>query len=447
MPTLLYTATMITKNEIHFQDFRQTQKLCKLNALSWLLMRTVRYLKTSTAAYQLEFYEKMLNFLKVIGMKILSQNLHVKLNRSFTPGVAGESYEDRVSRSLVDFLFQFEIITPGEEGLTINKRYNRLMDDEVINNLVYNLEVSQSVAFSGKEKRAIADFLFINDLMQKYSNGEHTFQYIKGHRRVWESLVAEKKLDYEIRLCETLFNLAGLKIPEKIESPFDEDYYTESGQNAFKNFTQFRFLNYLRKITQNRNQLNVFDLGCGYGNYIDVVHENFSDATITGIEKNKQVFAETRRKFDKAENVEIINGDFFDFTPAKKYDVILMNYVLFYFNAQQKKKVLKKAKSMLNEHGSIVLCQYFSGIEDLKSELAHKQKDDSLAQKIEMYYSNKILYANVLWNDAVDTFSEAVKWNEFKSMVTDLNLQIASMTNADKFYYSLFVELKAANPL
>jgi len=438
---------MITKNEIHFQDFYQTDKLVRLNGWSRLLAGIARLLRIGTAAYQLEFYERMLNFLKIIGIKVLSQNLHIKLNRSFTPGIAGETYEDRICRSLIDFLFQFEIITPGEEGLTVNRHYSHLMDDEVIKNLVYNLEVPKSNVFSGREKRAINDFLFINDLIQKYSTTDYTFQYIRRQRRVWETLVAEKKLDYEIRLCETLFNLAGLKIPEKIESPFDEDYYTESGQNAFKNFTRFRFLNFLREITHGNNHLKVFDLGCGYGNYIDVVHENFLDATITGIEKNPQVFAETRKRFEKVGNVEILNNDFFDFTPTKKYDIILMNYVLFYFNAEEKRKVLEKAKSMLSENGAIVLCQYFSGIENLKNELARKQSDDSATKKIEMYYSNKILYANTLWNDAVDTFSEAVKWDEFKSVVADLELQIESMTNADKFYYSLFLELKAANPI
>ena len=438
---------MITRNEIDFSAYHQTGKLVKPDIQSRLLLYAARLLKTGTAVYKLEFYEKMLNFLKVIGLKALSQNLHIKLNRSFTSGVAATSQEDRVTLSLIDFLFQFEVIVPGEDGLTVNSDYDSLIKDDVIKNLVYNLEVSPSVALSAKEKKAVADFFHINDLIQKYSDAGYTFQYIKKHRDVWEGLVDDKMLDYEIRLCETLFNLAELKVSEKIESPFDEDYYTESGQNAFRNFTRYRFLNYLREITQNRDRLNVFDLGCGYGNYIEVVLENFSDAAITGIEKNPKVFAQIQKKFEKAGNVEIVNNDFFEYIPDKKYDVVLMNYVLFYFNAEQKRSVLKKAKSMLTDQGSIVLCQYFSGIEDLKKELAGKQKDSSVIKKIEMYYSNKILYANTLWNDAVDTFSEAVKWNEFNWLVAELDLEIVSMTNADNFYYSLFVELKAANPI
>ena len=435
---------MITKNEIDFPAYQQTGKLVELEMYSRLLVYIVRLLNAGTNAYKLEFYEKMLNFIRVIGLKALSANLHIKLNRNLSQGHVASNYEERVSCSFVNFLFQLEIITPGEEGLTINADYQHLMDDEVIKNLSNHLENPQLLVFSKKEKKALNDFLIINDLMQKYSNPEYSFQHIKKHRHIWESLVVAKKLDYEIRLCETLFNLINLRIPEKIENPFDEDYYTESGQNAFKNFIRYSFLKYLQEITNGRKPLNIFDLGCGYGNYIEVIHENFPDCSVTGIERNSKVFAHTRSKFEKAKNVEIINDDFFDFNPSKKYDVVLMNFVLFYFDFKKKRKALKKAKSMLADQGSIVICQYFSGIEALKKELAKKQKDCSVAKKIEMYYSDKILYANTLWNDAVDTFSEAVKWDEFLSIISTMDLQIISMTNADKFYYSLFVELKVA---
>ncbi len=133
---------------------------------------------------------------------------------------------------------------------------------------------------------------------------------------------------------------------------------------------------------------------------------------------------------------------FFQYEPQRKYDVVLMNYVLFYFHFADKKRIIDKAKSMLADGSSIVLCQYYSGIEAMKSKLAKLQDENSTAKKIEMYYSDKILYANTLWNDSVDTFAEAVKWDEFKTIVSDTGLHITSITNADPFYYSLFVELK-----
>lgn len=433
---------MITHKEINFSAYSQTNKLISLDWKSRLIVHVARLLQANETACKLEFFERMLNYLRVVALKALSANLHIKLNNSSIISDT-ESYEDRVSRSFVEFLYQFEIIILGEEGLNVNSRYRHLIENEIIDKLLSNREIPYGTNISEKEKRMINDFLFVNDLMQKYSNPDYSFQYIKKRRHIWESLVNEKKLDYEIRLCETLFNLVHLKIPEKIESPFDEDYYTESGQNAFKNFTRFSFLKFLQDITKENDNISVFDLGCGYGNYIGVIHENFPNCTVTGIEKNSMVFSQTRKKFEKSGNVEIINDDFFAFVPGKMYDVLLMNYVLFYFNFEEKKKLLEKAKSIINKGGSIVLCQYFSGIEDLKRELAKKQNDYTMSKKIEMYYSDKILYANTLWNDAVDTFSEAVRWNEFNAIIGELDLQIVSITNADKFYYSLFVELKA----
>ncbi|MEZ5105029.1 MAG: class I SAM-dependent methyltransferase [Draconibacterium sp.] len=393
-------------------------------------------------SYKLEFYEKMLNFVRVVGLKALSQNLNVVPSSDSSKGLPA-NYGDRVSSSFVDFLFQFGIIVSREHGIVINNKYGNLLDEPTINNVIDKLEFPKRTVLSNQEIRTIDDFLFIIDLVRKYNDPDYLFQNIKKRGRFWESLLANKQLDYEVRLCETLFNLVDIKIPEKIISPFEEDYYTESGRNAFENYTRFSFPRYLKEIIKENAKLNVLDLGCGYGNYIELIHENFKGCRVVGIEKNANVYESTSKKFKNHTNVKIINKDFFDFKPGDKYDVILMNYVLFYFNAKEKRKVLKKAKSILNKNGSIILCQYIPAKEDLKKELAKRQNDFTISREIEMYYSDKILYANTLWNDAVDTFSEAVKWDELKATISSLNLEIASMTNADRFYYSLFIELKS----
>lgn len=438
---------MITNNEINFSGFRKSSGFINLNMKSRILVRFARWLKANDIAYKLEFYERMLNFIRVVGLKALSQNLHIKLNRNDALGKLPVNFEDRISSSFIDFLFQFEIIVHGEEGLAVNEEYRNLLEEHRINKLTERFELPRLNGFSSKEISAIHDFLFVIDLVKKYNTADYKFQQVNKHQHIWESLIISKKLDYEIRLCETLFNLINLKIPEKIESPFDEDYYTESGQNAFKNYTQYSFPRYLREITHGRDSLHILDLGCGYGNYMEVISKNFPDSRVTGIEKNAKVYKATKKKFEKIRQIKIINKDFFDFKLTENVDVVLLNYVLFYFNADGKRKVIEKARNILNSNGSIVLCQYFSGIEDLKEELAKMQGESSVAKKIEMYYSNKILYANTLWNDAVDTFSEAVNWDEFKTMLDELNLEIVSMTNADRFYYSLFVELKPKNEI
>ena len=433
---------MITKQEISFSNFAQAKKLARLNLLSRFIVNATRFLKLNQVAYKLDYFERMLNFMRLIGLYILSNNKSFEFKSKSLTKSNAENNKGRIGQSLLEFLFHFEIIEYKQNQFVIKENYKRLLEQDIPKITIKSNDDLKNTSFYRKKKNLVNDFLFVKDIIRKYRDPQYALQHINKKRHVWESLIAEKKLDYEIRLSETLLNLTKLNIPHKIVSPFDEDYYTESGRNAFRNFTQFRFLEYFNKITTNKENIRVFDLGCGYGNYLEILNDNFSDISITGIEKNPKVYSSTLKKFENSKNVTVINDDFFKYTPDEKYDVILMNYVLFYFNSEEKKKVLEKAKNTIHNTGSIVLCQYFSGIEHLKKELAQKQKDYSAPKKIEMYYSDKILYANTLWNDAVDTFSEAVKWEEFKTIISELNLQINSMTNADKFYYSLFIELK-----
>ena len=62
---------------------------------------------------------------------------------------------------------------------------------------------------------------------------------------------------------------------------------------------------------------------------------NFPKYSITGIEKNNKVFSNTNEKFNQTENVSIIHDDIFNLQSAEKFDVILINYVLFYFNKEE----------------------------------------------------------------------------------------------------------------
>ena len=430
---------MITKKEIDFSAYSQTVEFIKPDFLSRMIVGVFRLFKPNTAAYKLEFYERMLNFLRMTGLAALAGNRSaLPVNRQLSDNMDN----NKASPSFIEFLYHFNILVLRNNRLTINECYERLTEDGIIKKVINGEDHTLPGSLSKKERRTVRDFLFVNDLVKKYGDPEYTFQTIKKNKRFWESLIIGKKLDYEVRLCETLYNLADLKIPQKIKSPFDDDYYTESGQNAFKNFTKFVFLDYLKKIYPGNNTISVFDLGCGYGNYIEAIHNAFPGSEITGIEINPVVYTATKKKFEGDGNIAIVNENFFDYAATKKYDLIIMNYVLFYFNAAEKKKVIEKTKDMLTSNGSIVICQYFSGIEDLKIRLAKMQNDYTLSKKIEIYYSEKILYANTLWNDSVDTFSEAVKWDELKILIAGSGLHIESMTNADKFYYSLFIEFK-----
>ena len=228
---------MITKKEINFSAYNQTFKHTQLDMLSRVLIGATRLFSSNTTAYKLEFFERMLNFIRVIGLEVLSNNMHIELINTPLSKLEDASYEQRVSQSFIEFLYNFGIISFCKNELTIQSKYKRLIESNIIKGLLNKQENPLDTPLTKLEKKMLNDFLFVKDLLQKYNNPEYTFLHIYKQKQVWEALLAEKKLDYEIRLSETLFNLLSLKIPQKIKSPFDEDYYTESGQNAFKNFT------------------------------------------------------------------------------------------------------------------------------------------------------------------------------------------------------------------
>ncbi|MCK3683407.1 class I SAM-dependent methyltransferase [Maribellus sp. YY47] len=424
---------MIEHNEINFQQFNTSASPRELAPSIRFLIRTIRFLKPGETAYKLEFYERFLNYLRVIGLTALVNNQDSldKLNAK----------APTFSHSFQEFLLHFGIIKQQNGRWIKNPKYIHFGENQLIALMEENKN-PVNVNLTPGEQRLVDDFLFVRDLIKKYRQPDTDFKHIKKHGKTWEKLLKTNKLDYEIRLSETLFHLWKFQSESKIRSPFDEAYYTESGRSAFRNFTQPLFQKYIQKLADSIQPVKVFDLGCGYGNYVELVRETLPHSKVTGVEINPEVYKITRDKFADDPNVEIVNTDFFELQSGAKYDFVLMNYVLFYFSREDQKRVPEKAASLLNEGGSIILCQYFSGIESLKEQLAEKQKEWTFFKKIVMHYSDKILYANTLWNDCVDTFSSAVQWDLFLKDLQESELYIRSMTHADPYYYSLFVEIK-----
>ncbi|MFV0592635.1 MAG: class I SAM-dependent methyltransferase [Draconibacterium sp.] len=425
---------MIRNKEINFQSFKELELPQELSPAIRFLIQTLRTLKLGTASYKLGFYERFLNYLRLIGLTALAKNPNALDEINATGGTGDNSF--------VRFLIHLKVVTKQDGKWLINPKLNSLSKNQLVS-VIENAPNIPDQKYNRYEQTLVEDFGFVRELIKKYRQPEAEFKHIKKHRKTWEKLIKTNQLDYEIRLSETLFHLWKFESDVKIPSPFDEAYYTESGRSAFRNFTRPLFKKYIRELAEPLQDPQIFDLGCGYGNYVELVRETFPGSKVTGVEINPKVCKVTREKFSADTNVEIINTNFFEFNSHTKYDYVLMNYVLFYFGRDNQKRVLKKAASLLKPNGSVILCQYFSGIELLKEQLAAKQNELTLFKKIVMHYSDKILYANTLWNDSVDTFASAVKWDLFLKDLTEAGLYINSVTNADPYYYSLFIEMKA----
>lgn len=427
---------MITRQDLPFSSFRSELTRFRLHPFLAILIRIIRWLGPSETACKLEFYARMQNYLRLIGLMALAGNNHVNLKHKKVP----QNHEERIIQSFVEFLFQFNLIVKTNGRFHVNPKFGNVAELN-LPEIMAGKNISLVPGLNHTERKLIIDFLFIKDLVRKYRNPDHALVYVRRNIQVWEKMLTGRKLDYEVRICETLCHLSELQIPGKIKSPFDEDYYTESGQNAFRNFTRPAFIAYLNQIRHNNPPSGVLDLGCGYGNYIEAMQECYPHTHITGLEINPRVCEITGNKYKNNDHVIILNRNFFAFEPIGKYDIILMNYVFFYFDYHEKIKLMNKAREILDDDGSVIMCQYFSGIETLKRRMAKLQNDYGVSRRIEMYYGDKILYANTLWNDAVDTFAEAVRWNELLDITRKTGWYIESITPADRFYYSHFIQL------
>lgn len=407
------------------------------------LLSTAAALLRNDTGLKLVFYSKLMNFIRLIALYVVEKNGLRKLLADQRGSGTGGMGDDRALATLMVLLYHFGITRSARGRLVMARRFARIGEGErrVVFSAVEESAAPRPGGVSAGYRGVIEDFLFVRRLIGRYRNPRCELRDMP-RGEAWGALIAKGGLDYEVRLCETLFNLSRLVVGGRIPSPFEESYYTESGRNAFRNFTGERFGRIVESLERKAPLRSVLDIGCGYGDYLDVLARRLPGAALYGIELQEKVFAETRARFAGNDSIVLLNTDFFRFRPDMKFDLVLLNYVLFYFNHEEKRQLFRRIVSMLSDRGSILVCQYFQGIEGMKRELALRQGDLSFARKIEMYYSNKILYANTLWNDTADAFSESVRWNELAEILDGEGLEIRSLTNADRYYFSLFLEIR-----
>lgn len=74
----------------------------------------------------------------------------------------------------------------------------------------------------------------------------------------------------------------------------------------------------------NTIETQILEPSCGCGNFIDEILNNNPNANIDGIDIDKKVFTELKKKY-KLTNIRLFNCDFLNYKPDKQYDLVIGN--------------------------------------------------------------------------------------------------------------------------
>ena len=99
---------------------------------------------------------------------------------------------------------------------------------------------------------------------------------------------------------------------------------------------------------------NILEIGCGTGNYTEMLQERFPSADITAIDFSSEMISVAARKLNKKKNIRLFVDDAEEFIPetGKRYDLITSNSTLQWF--ADLKKGLEHYHELLTNRGMII---------------------------------------------------------------------------------------------
>ncbi|MDQ0206179.1 class I SAM-dependent methyltransferase [Alkalicoccobacillus murimartini] len=107
-------------------------------------------------------------------------------------------------------------------------------------------------------------------------------------------------------------------------------------------------------VVKKQKVKSVLDVGCGHGGYLHRLHQKFPDIKVNGIESNKEV-QKLALKEAKGTNISIIEADFMNYVDQDQYDLLMMNNLLYYFTFEDRLRLFKRARKLLQPKGHLLI--------------------------------------------------------------------------------------------
>ena len=159
-------------------------------------------------------------------------------------------------------------------------------------------------------------------------------------------------------------------------SDFWNNRFRASGHTGWSNpwlysYDQRNRLNFLKKIIQPIHPDSIMDIGCGTGDFIELVKKVFPACNITAIDISNEVIASARHRFSDVEGVNLVSDDLRTVELGKeRYDLLVSVTVLQHITDQiELHKLLKKIRLTLRPNSHFIF---------LENVYYDKQESDSI---------------------------------------------------------------------
>ena len=131
----------------------------------------------------------------------------------------------------------------------------------------------------------------------------------------------------------------------------------------FSKMTEPIIKNFLASLVRNKNPMTVLDVGCGSGFLLRSVYDINSNASGVGFDIDKAVVDQARNNiiaWGLSNRFKIYHGDICGFSEkVGPFDLISLINILYYFNKEDRLKLLNNLHNMLSPNGILIVVMNF----------------------------------------------------------------------------------------
>ncbi|EPE60648.1 methyltransferase domain protein [Exiguobacterium sp. S17] len=110
----------------------------------------------------------------------------------------------------------------------------------------------------------------------------------------------------------------------------------------------------VQQLLRQADVKTMLDIGCGHGGYLRKLHSLEPDWKLTGLDLEQEVIEEAREQ-DETGEIRYEVADFMKWDHNERFDVVMMNNMLYYFSPEQRIGLLERMLSNLDTAGIAVL--------------------------------------------------------------------------------------------